>query len=319
MTHPRVRYDRSRDVFIGSEFVYNRDDARAADYPHRHFGDLFNIRDAVEAERVIYASGYILDQGVPKRSPGYTGCIGVEESCVWVWDTHDPGFGTSFRAPALGSTLASLLAVFPDYDVFDLASVTNSCAKRFPSLAGGGVLDVPCMIETICAETNSNSPACGIDQPTAPIFRRTDIGWLESPVADRNILYAHESGVSTIFGWVCDAEKVFIELNGERFQAGYGTVRTDTKKVCGDTDNGFSFLWNWNILGDGIHTVRAYADDRLFASTKVKVTTLGKEVARGLTFKGELLGYSTGKTPTGELVTLEWWESKQNFVIIRHR
>ena len=30
--------------------------------------------------------------------------------------------------------------------------------------------------------------------------------------------------------------------------------------ACGDTNNGFGLLYNWNRLGDGVHTVTAYAD-----------------------------------------------------------
>ena len=48
----------------------------------------------------------------------------------------------------------------------------------------------------------------------------------------------------------------------------------------------FSLLHNWNLLGDGIHSVQAYADGVLFASTQVKVTTLGEEFVRGADFKG---------------------------------
>ena len=60
-----------------------------------------------------------------------------------------------------------------------------------------------------------------------------------------------QSGIGVISGWACNAQAIVIELNGRPMQAAYGTVRDDTLDVCGDTDNGFSLLWNWNNLGAG--------------------------------------------------------------------
>ena len=40
-----------------------------------------------------------------------------------------------------------------------------------------------------------------------------------------------------------------IEINGQPYEATYGTERLDTVPVCGDTDNGFGLLFNWNNLG----------------------------------------------------------------------
>ena len=109
---------------------------------------------------------------------------------------------------------------------------------------------------------------------------------------------------------VCEAEEIVIELNGTEWKAGYGTTRTDTQEPCGDVDNGFSLLHNWNLLGDGIHAVKAYADGVLFASTQVKVTTLGREFLRGAEFK-EYFHF----TPFNDVdrfymaAHLEWWET----------
>ena len=86
------------------------------------------------------------------------------------------------------------------------------------------------------------------------------------------------AGVSAISGWACDAEEIVIEINGEPLTAAYGTIRGDTSEVCGDTDNGFSLLWNWNNLGDGVHTARALIDGVPFAQSRVTVTTFGDEM-----------------------------------------
>ena len=169
------------------------------------------------------------------------------------------------------------------------------------------------MIETICAETNSTSSACDVPQPLAdPIFNNTRIGVLENPSANPDLVYANVSGISVISGWVCDAEEVIIELNGQPWKAGYGTTRTDTEGVCGDSDNGFSLLFNWNLLGDGVHSIKAYADGRHFATTRAKVTTLlGKEFVRDMPDNVEAPLFFDGRR-----YWVTWEEPLQNFVII---
>ncbi len=126
-----------------------------------------------------------------------------------------------------------------------------------------------------------------------------------------------QSGIGVISGWACAADVVEIvfenETTGEQttVAAGYGTLRPDTERVCGDTDNGFGLLWNWNTLGDGRHTVRALADGEEFAWSTVTVTTLGEEFVRGLAGEYELEDFPT----EGQMVTVEWQEAVQNFVI----
>ena len=75
---------------------------------------------------------------------------------------------------------------------------------------------------------------------------------------------SRQSGIGLLSGWVCDAEVVELEINGtQRVAAAYGTDRADTaetedgEELCGDTDNGFGLLFNWNLLGDGVQTVVA--------------------------------------------------------------
>ena len=86
-----------------------------------------------------------------------------------------------------------------------------------------------------------------------------------------------QSGIAAISGWACHAHEIVIELNGVPYRAGYPTTRPDTLGRCGDTDNGFSLLWNWNNLGAGTHTVRALIDGVEFANTTVRVTTFGED------------------------------------------
>ena len=125
-----------------------------------------------------------------------------------------------------------------------------------------------------------------------------------------------QSGVRVLSGWICEARTVHIEFITpgspvRRVEAAYGTERADTATECGDMDNGFGLLWNWNILGDGRHTVRVLVDGRVWMTRRVMVTTLGAE------FRRELAGtYALADFPTaGETVTVEWQEAQQNFVL----
>lgn len=156
--------------------------------------------------------------------------------------------------------------------------------------------------------STTQSTSAGNDRspiPPAPISAKARLGSLENP---RQTSFV--SGVSAISGWVCDADQVSIQINGTpHLSAGYGTTRFDTLEVCGDTDNGFSLLFNWNLLGDGTHTVTALADGEVFASTTFTVTTIsGQEFIQGASGQAHIPFESY-------ILTVEWEESLQNFVI----
>ena len=108
----------------------------------------------------------------------------------------------------------------------------------------------------------------------------------------------------------------------ERQVAAYGTERLDTAvqrkdgtSLCGDTDNGFGLLFNWNRLGAGEHTVVAYVDDVELGRAVVRVTTVGAGAEEE--FLREVAGECVvADFPmAGETVTLEWQQNSQNFVI----
>ena len=123
-----------------------------------------------------------------------------------------------------------------------------------------------------------------------------------------------QSGIGVISGCVCDANQIEIEFDNDaanRWKAGYGTTRADTKALCGDTNNGFGLLYNWNLLGAGTHTVRAFADGVEFANVTVTVTTLGEEFVRGVTHDMTLPDFPE----TGTDVQVQWQQAQQNFVI----
>ena len=136
-------------------------------------------------------------------------------------------------------------------------------------------------------------------------------GALENPSPDSS-----QSGVRAVWGWVCHAELVEIEIETargevERYVAAYGTERPDTLEPCGDVDNGFELLFNWNRLGAGEHTVTALVDGTELGRATVWVTTLGQE------FLQEVAGECVAPNfpHSGQTATLEWQQESQNFVI----
>ena len=146
-----------------------------------------------------------------------------------------------------------------------------------------------------------------------------------------------QSGVGVISGWVCDAERIDIlffdvakletffvgtdlypteevQPEGEgilSYQAAYGTAREDTKDICGDIDNGFGLLFNWNRLGPGTHLVQAWADGKFFGRATVTVTTLGQEFLTGASGEFAIEDFPT----VDEDIRLHWRQTTQNFVI----
>lgn len=121
-----------------------------------------------------------------------------------------------------------------------------------------------------------------------------------------------QSGIGLIRGWVCQANQVEIQIdNNSPLRVAYGTTRADTRGICGDDNNGFGLTWNWNVSGDGIHRVRAFADGAQFADVTFTVTTLGKEFLRGANGGCTVFDFPQAGTD----VILQWQESIQNFVI----
>ncbi len=123
---------------------------------------------------------------------------------------------------------------------------------------------------------------------------------------------AFQSGLGFISGWVCEAEQVEIEFDGKTLvEAPYGLNQEDTLEACGDRNNGFGLVVNWNRLGDGKHTVRALADGVEFGAATLHVTTFGVEVltdAQGDYLLGDFPG-------VGQQLRLVWQEAAQNFAI----
>lgn len=138
--------------------------------------------------------------------------------------------------------------------------------------------------------------------PGAPVPPR---GRLENPQPN-----SFASGIGTISGWVCSANRVDLQVDGSTvIQAPYGILRGDTQGECGDVNNGFVYQVNWSgDLGPGLHTVVALADGIEIGRATVSVATFGVPFVSGAS--------GTYAIPfNGRDVTIRWEQSLQNFVI----
>jgi hypothetical protein len=131
-------------------------------------------------------------------------------------------------------------------------------------------------------------------------------GVLESPQA------LAQSGIGLVSGWKCTAGTLTFSIDGgPSRKIAYGTSRADTQAACGDSDNGFGYLINWSLLGDGPHTIQLFDNGVEFASTTFSVKTLGVNFLQGATAVAQVANFPQ----PGEDVVLEWRQGAQNFVI----
>ena len=248
-----------------------------------------------------------------------------------VWDT-DNGFGLLFNWNRLGAGEHTVVAWVDGVElgraVVTVTTVGEGAEEEFLRGVEGEcvVEDFPMLGETVRLEWQQNNQNFVITSGTRPAGTNmagvAGVGYLENPGPN-----SFQSGIGVISGWVCEAERVEIEIETEsgeteRQVAAYGTERLDTAvqrkdgtPLCGDTDNGFGLLFNWNRLGAGEHTVVAYVDDVELGRAVVRVTTVGEgeeeEFLRGA--EGECV---VADFPmAGETVTLVWQQNSQNFVI----
>ena len=141
--------------------------------------------------------------------------------------------------------------------------------------------------------------------PGAP--KATGDGVLENPLPN-----SFQSGIGVISGWACEANRLEIQIDdGPLFEAAYGTSREDTRIVCNDADNGFGLTFNWNLLGEGEHTIRAFADGVEFGRATFQVATFGVEFLTDASGNFSIPDFPQLETD----VRVRWQESLQNFVV----
>ena len=228
------------------------------------------------------------------------------------------GFGLLLNWNILGDGPHDVRAL-ADGEEFGRATVTvTTLGTEFLSGASGSfsLSDFPQAgtdVEIVWQETLQNfviadlhSAALSSEPPSHIASQPLSMGVLENPQAN-----AFQSGIGVVSGWLCEAEQVEIEIDGLIFEAAYGTSRNDTQAVCGDTNNGFGLLVNWNLFGDGPHDVRALADGEELGRVSVEVTTFGQEFLTNVEGSFTLSDFPQ----PGSSVEVEWHEALQNFVI----
>ncbi len=226
----------------------------------------------------------------------------------------DNGFGVLFNWNLLGDGEHEVVAYVDDVELGRATvTVTTLGAEFVRDIAGTcAATDFPSPGETVTVawqQSQQNFVLVDGERPQGTTRAgRAGVGYLENPGSN-----SFQSGLGVISGWVCEGEAVEIEIGAlDPQRAAYGTERLDTESVCGDADNGFGLLFNWNLLGDGEHEIVAFVDDVELGRATVTVTTLGEEFLQGVE------GECTVENFPGpdETVTLEWQQNKQNFVII---
>ena len=230
----------------------------------------------------------------------------------------DTGFGVLFNWNLLGDGTHRVRVLVDGVILAEhTVRVTTLGAEIRQGLSGTYTLtDFPEAGETtavVWAEPQQNFVLAAGPAPVgaADMRGRAGLAALENPAPG-----SYQSGIGVIAGWVCTAETVAVGITperGERLElaAAYGTARADTADECGDTDTGFGVLFNWNLLGDGVHGVELVVDGEVVARSTIRVTTLGGEYVEGLSGVYALEGFPT----PAETITIAWQESQQNFVI----
>ena len=226
----------------------------------------------------------------------------------------DNGFGLLFNWNLLDDGEHTVVAYVDGVELGRATVTVTTLGAEFLRGAEGEcvVEDFPAMGRTVTLEWQQTSQNFVIAGGSAPARANTGTrpsgltGYLENPGP-----HSFQSGVGVISGWVCEADTVELAIGTGRQPAAYGTERLDTEEACGDTDNGFGLLFNWNLLGDGEHTVVAYVDEEELGRATVRVTTLGQEFLRGA--EGECVVEDFPRS--GQNVLLEWQQNSQNFVV----
>lgn len=119
------------------------------------------------------------------------------------------------------------------------------------------------------------------------------------------------SGISAISGFHCSSKNIDVFIDGVFYsKAGAGT-QIGTQQVCGRTDTGFSYLYNFSNLPNGQHTVTVMADGVPFGTNTVTtVKSGGEQFLTGASKQIKIPDFPHA----GQAATLEWVQSYQNFL-----
>ena len=227
----------------------------------------------------------------------------------------DNGFGLLFNWNRLGDGIHTVRALADGVEFASVIVIVSTLEEEFLRGASGEVpvADFPTSGDTRILRWQEAQQNFVITDGS-PVSRGGGTSGSPPRVLENPSPGSFQSGIGVVSGWVCEAAQIEIEFNNDaanRWTAGYRTPRSDTQSICGDTDNGFGLLFNWNRLGDGTHTVRAFADGVEFANVTVTVNTLGEEFSRGLSHEVTVADFPQ----VGTDLILVWQQTQQNFVI----
>ena len=140
---------------------------------------------------------------------------------------------------------------------------------------------------------------------TAAPAHSAPIGVIETPVYNST-----QTGVGLISGWQCGGQNIEIRIDDGPLQpVGAHTSREDTRAVCGRSDTGYGFLFNYNLLSLGRHSLVAFADGVGFAQQEFSTFTLP-----GGPVSGTFLGAPLLNLPRlGVATTVMWDPEIQDF------
>lgn len=133
-------------------------------------------------------------------------------------------------------------------------------------------------------------------------------GLLGTPVDGTTV-----SGVGVISGYHCSSKNLEVFIDGvSAGKAGAGTRLLGTQEVCGRTDTGYSILYNFNNLSNGLHVVHVTADGvQLDSHVVTTYQSGGQPWLAGASRRVTVPNFPT----TGVTATLDWVQSYQNFLI----
>ncbi len=233
-------------------------------------------------------------------------------------DTIDTGYGLLFNWNYLGDGQHTVTVILDGVEFAKRTVTVTTLGREFRTdlEATTEVADFPRAGESVTLEWEP-----GLQNFVIAGEERTEGGAQLMPAEARLGVPAagsFQSGIGIISGWACEADTVEIMFeshdtgDSQTYEASYGTERTDTLDVCGDTDNGFGLLFNWNLLGSGVHTVRAFADGVEFAHSVVTVTMPStQEFLEGVQGSHQVEDFPE----PGQTTMLEWQQGRQNFII----
>ena len=85
--------------------------------------------------------------------------------------------------------------------------------------------------------------------------------------------------------------------------------------ACGDIDNGFGLTFNWNLVENGEHRLRAFADGVQFADVTFTVATLGLGEFPQLETLASSVASVADFPSAGTRVRVQWQGRQQNFIV----